>query len=198
MFITSTTLALLAAIGLYAIAAATTEAKVSGYVRQSTQAHYMSEQSIGAAAGYMAPQVAGIVVHDYMLNPNAQTKTCVTAAKYTGSGALQEACYRAQVSAPNANANPALTTGPVSDMGATAWVGGTLPGALVTGSSAITEQSFVEFTYPHAQTVPGTGGGGPNLHYYRVTATTFGVVQSGEISKMEFGRGHLIVGPYQD
>jgi hypothetical protein len=50
MFIVAMTLALLAAMGAYALAIAATEVKTSGYLRQAVQTHYLSEWAVLGAA----------------------------------------------------------------------------------------------------------------------------------------------------
>ena len=51
IFIVAMTLAVLASLGMYALASATNEVKTAGYERQSAQSHYLSEYGILGAAG---------------------------------------------------------------------------------------------------------------------------------------------------
>lgn len=53
IFIVATTLALLAAIGVYALSSAASDTRSSGYHRQATQAQYMSELGANALATYI-------------------------------------------------------------------------------------------------------------------------------------------------
>ncbi len=53
IFIVATTLALLAAIGVYALSSAASDTRSSGYYRQATQAQYMSELGGNALATYI-------------------------------------------------------------------------------------------------------------------------------------------------
>lgn len=50
MFIVAMTLTLLGAMGIYALNMATSEVKASGYLRQNTQTHYVSEWAVMGAA----------------------------------------------------------------------------------------------------------------------------------------------------
>jgi hypothetical protein len=50
MFVVAMTIAVLASVGVYALAAASTEVRMSGNERQSTQTHYLAEYGILAAA----------------------------------------------------------------------------------------------------------------------------------------------------
>ena len=54
MFIVAMTLAVLASVGVYALAAAATEVRTSGNERQNTQTHYLAEYGVLGAAREMA------------------------------------------------------------------------------------------------------------------------------------------------
>jgi hypothetical protein len=55
MFIVAMTLAVLASVGVFALAAASTEVRMSGNERQSTQTHYLSEYGILGMTRELAP-----------------------------------------------------------------------------------------------------------------------------------------------
>jgi hypothetical protein len=200
MFIVATTLGLLAGVGLYAISVATQETKVAGYVRQATQARYMAEQGIGASGAYLAPTLGASAMHDYatgkltsagFTSGTTATTNCISAppAAMAGVNMLAKACLRVQISAPNAG---------TSDMQTAA--GWTATGTTTTGPvpGLITAESLAEYTFPHLVTVAGSGSGTTPLRYYRVTATTIGRVSSPDVAKQQLGRGHIIIGPFQD
>ncbi len=54
MFVVAMTLAVLASVGIYALAAAATEVRTSGNERQNTQTHYLAEYGVLGAAREMA------------------------------------------------------------------------------------------------------------------------------------------------
>jgi hypothetical protein len=60
IFIVAMTLAVLASLGMYALAAATNEVKTAGYERQSAQSHYLSEYGILGAAENVSPVTAQV------------------------------------------------------------------------------------------------------------------------------------------
>jgi hypothetical protein len=55
MFVVAMTIAVLASVGIFALAAASTEVRMSGNERQSTQTHYLSEYGILGAAHELTP-----------------------------------------------------------------------------------------------------------------------------------------------
>jgi hypothetical protein len=194
MFIVATTLALLALMGLFVLASATREVQVAGYVRQSTQAHTLSEVSMQAGASYLSPAFAGALVHDYAMGRvTGQTTNCMSAAPAamalpTGQATAAKSCIRLMDTDMSANA-----FGGKFPEGPTGLSPSIVGGSTVTAPGAVIG---LEITYPHGQQI--AAGGGPSLHYYRATVTTFGVIQSMDSSKMETGRGHIVVGPFQD
>ena len=54
MFLVTMTLSVLASVGLYALAAATSEVTASGSARQATQTHYLAEYGVVASAHLMS------------------------------------------------------------------------------------------------------------------------------------------------
>ena len=58
MFIVAMTLAVLASLGLYALASASNEMKTSGFERQNAQTHYLSEYGVLGGADDMNPTTA--------------------------------------------------------------------------------------------------------------------------------------------
>jgi hypothetical protein len=208
IFIVSTTLALLGMMGLFAISAATREVKVSGYIRQSTQAHALSQATIQASAAYLDPNYAGPMIHDYAtgrLGAGLMTSNCVSSAPTGGSvpaeissDTLATTCLRVMDDDMHTKmSNKWLSSHDLNPVD---------PKARTGFSSLATETGF-EITYPHQQACPYAVS--PGMHCYRATVTTFAQVTAGappsppplanyDIQKTEMGRGHLVVGPFQD
>lgn len=208
LFIVATTLALLAMMGLFAIASATREVRVAGFIRQSTQAHALSQATIQASAAYLDPNYAGPMIHDY-------------ATGRLGAALMTTNCYS---SAPTGGAIPAGISGDVlattclrvmdNDMSpklSNKWISthnlNPVDPKARTGYTSLATETGFEITYPHQQACPYAVS--PGMHCYRATVTTFAQVTSGappgppplanyDIQKTEMGRGHLIVGPFQD
>ncbi len=204
MFIVSTTLALLGMMGLFAVSSATREVKVAGYLRQSTQAHALSQATIQTSAAYLDPNYAGVLIHDYAtgrLGAVLQTTNCVSSSPTAAampveitSDTLATTCLRVMdddmhvtmsnkwVSSHNKNATDPSTR---------------------TGFKTLATETGFEITYPHQQACPYAAP--PGMHCFRATVTTFAQVTAGappfaayDIQKTEMGRGHLVVGPLQD
>ncbi len=73
MFIVAMTLAVLASVGVFALAAASTEVKMSGNERQSTQSHYLAEYGVLGMAHELSPTKVDSYVGQ-MIN---STDTCL-------------------------------------------------------------------------------------------------------------------------
>ena len=201
MFIVSTTLALLAMMGLFAIGSATREVKVSGYLRQSTQAHTLSQATIQASAAYLDPNYAGPMIHDYATGRlPGRTANCLSSAPAAGMPALisgdslASTCLRVMDDDMSAK---------MSNLWVSSHDQNPTDPSPRTGFSTIATETGFEITYPHQQACPYAVG--PGMHCYRATVTTFAQVTAGvapfasyDIQKTEMGRGHLVVGPFQD
>ncbi|MFO0663664.1 MAG: pilus assembly PilX N-terminal domain-containing protein [Polyangiaceae bacterium] len=70
IFIVAMTLALLAAMGVYALAATSAEARVSGYQRQATQTHYTTEMGLGAAVDALSAENASYIERQMKVAPS--------------------------------------------------------------------------------------------------------------------------------
>ena len=100
LFIVAMTLAVLASLGLYALAASTNEMRQAGYERVNTQSHYMSEFAAVAAANSIDYQTAQTYVN--MANDvSKRDKNCISlpainSANSTllSAGETRTACYR--------------------------------------------------------------------------------------------------------
>lgn len=150
MFIVAMTVAVLAAMGLYALHAASTEVKTSGYERQNAQTHYLAEY--GVLGG--AQEVAGTKVQLYVglmvakpdtgcLSLDALTKN---STYYSTATPLSKACRRM-------GAGELVNT-------ATGWATPVLDpyanGKGSFGTAPIGGDFFIELTDP-AQTTPPAG-----------------------------------------
>ncbi len=77
MFVVAMTIAVLASVGVYALAAAATEVRTSGNERQNTQTHYLAEYGVIGAAHEMTGPVARKMV-DVMRSTAYQDTNCVS------------------------------------------------------------------------------------------------------------------------
>lgn len=189
VFIVATTLALLATVGVYALTQARTEVRAAGYLRQATQAHYVTELAGAAVSEHVTSANA-----DYFLNvlmtSDKQDKNCLSAAKWeaakTTSSALAQACWRFDLRElqPTWSGKTAFTTESF-------------------GRSEVGAGFFVEMTNPMTVAMPPGFDLSLGLGYARVTVTAGGYVYPLDSANpalvrsetLELGRGRFLVGP---
>jgi hypothetical protein len=176
MFVVAMTLAVLASLGLYALAAASTEMKTSGYERQNAQTHYLAEYGVITAAHEINPLTAN-VYFGQMINNN--DPTCLSVPNPpVNSDIMVRACrrIRAVEFAKVANgqlgfALPALDpyAGPV------AFTPNVLPGSL----GPIMEQGdfYVELTEPVLSKPPVGFGLNQPVCFVNITVWAGGITQ---------------------
>jgi hypothetical protein len=188
VFIVAATLALLALMGVYAISGAAAEVRSSGYVRQSTQAHYLSEYTMGAVANHVNSTNADFLVNNQLLaqatNPFPPTTDCLSVPTYTAASAMAKACVRinqSDIEGPWAS-RPLLTEHSLGQP----------------GKSLMQGTVFAEFSNPTLTQPPPGFDQNLGLSFARITVTTGGSVQpAGNATgrTLEMGRARMIVGP---
>jgi len=93
IFIVAMTLAVLASLGLYALQAAATEIKTSGYIRQSAQSHYLSEYGMLSGVNAMSGTTGQLYLS--MMRTTTQMDTnCISleGVDMTNASNLTKAC----------------------------------------------------------------------------------------------------------
>jgi Tfp pilus assembly protein PilX len=192
VFIVAMTLALLAIMGVYAISSSATEVRSAGYVRQATQAHYLSEYALGAVVNHVTSQNADYMVNTLLIAKTTATTTatsdCVSVPTYLTASPIARACMRfSQTEFENTwQGRPLLTEYSLGQAGNT-----TMQGTV-----------FAELTNPTLTQPPPGFDQALGLSFARVTITTGGSVQAGgfdptrlENRTLEMGRARIIVGP---
>lgn len=190
VFIVAMTLALLALMGVYAVSGAAAEVRSSGYVRQATQAHYMSEYAMNATASYMNSTNADFIVNTRLLatatGPFPPISDCISVPNYTVGGVsnMARACVRfnQQDIEGTYAGRPAVTMHSFGQPGVT-----TMQGTL-----------FAEVSNPTLTQPPPGFDLNLGLAFARVTVTTGGSVQpagNALARTLEMGRARMIVGP---
>jgi hypothetical protein len=174
LFVVSMTIAVLASVGIYALAAASNDVKTSGYERQNTQTHYLSSYGVLGTAHEIASSKAQFYMMLMLTTPDVCPGSLPGVPATTSI--LTRACRRL--------GGPELST-----MGTTAWnipyvnnytgtvpfQSGVTPGSL--GPNTIQGDFFVELTEP-AQVKPPAGYGlGLNFCFVEMTATSNGITQ---------------------
>lgn len=206
MFVVSMTIAVLAAVGVYALAAAATEVKTSGNERQSTQTHYLAEYGIVAAAHEIVATKAQAYV-DFATNapnPNCLSLPGVPLAK----GSPTSACLRlgsADLGSQWAGAPGSIV---IPYAGNTPFQATKLPGSL--GATPMNGDFFIELTEPTQAKVPPGYGLGLDFYFIQMTVSAAGITQplypwqaSATLAStvagqgIEMQRARIIAGPVQ-
>lgn len=179
MFLVATSLALMAAIGVYAMSSSQQEVRASGFTRQSTQALALSETSMYASADFFGANESDFLVRMMagQLGSAYQTTNCVSALPYTGSGSdLGKACKRIV---------PADLLSSWNNLPLTTGYGGALNGNV-----------WAEATDPFYTAPPPGTNLAANMKYISATITTAGIIEvPGGVKTPVYGRGRIIVGP---
>ncbi len=171
MFIVAMTLAVLASVGLYALAAASTEIRTSGNERQSTQTHYLAEYGILSASHELTGQKLDFYKGPMIANPDSP---CASLPGLPSTAdTMLRACRR--IESPELSAawlTPGTPT--VKYQGLTPYAA-TAPGSL--GPTPMNADFFIELTAPTQRTAPPKYALDLHFCFLEVTVTSFGVTQ---------------------
>jgi hypothetical protein len=191
MFIVAMTLAVIAAMGVYALNIAATEVKTAGFVREETQVHYLSEFAILAMAQeVMGPKAQ--LYRDQMINSPSTICTSLAGVPAT-AGALPLACrvvwstlMASQWSPP---VNPLLLP----------WTANNSQSARGSVGLPTAPDFFVEITDPRQRTPPAGYDTNQGLCFVEFTVAAMGMSQlttGSYLSEgLETSRGRIIGGP---
>jgi hypothetical protein len=208
MFIVAMTIAVLASVGVYALAAASTELRTAGNERQNTQTHYLSEYgvlgSLHEFVGWKAEMYKNLMVQKPEL-------VCVSlpGVPSTANG-LERACRRVPDTELGDlgkwNANGATMTAPYT--GNAPYAPGVPPGSF--GATPTTGGFFVELTNPHELSPPALYSMDNHICFVQLTVTTTGVTKptfvwqkgAADLTTGQFGgagyemqRARIVAGP---
>lgn len=190
VFIVAMTLALLALMGVYAISGSAAEVRSAGFVRQATQAHYLSEYAMSATANHVNSTNADFIVNSRLLSaatsPFPPTNDCLSVPTYASANisAVARACVRFTQNDLEGQyaGRPLLTEQSLGQPGI----------SLMQGTI------FAEFSNPTLTQPPPGYDLSLGLSFARVTVTTGGSVQPAgapQSRTLEMGRARMIVGP---
>jgi hypothetical protein len=175
MFIVAMTLAVLASVGIYALAAAATEVKTSGNERQNTQTHYLAEYGVVGMANWLGS--LGDAQSIYQSMKNQPDTNCVSLPGLpVGAPQLTAACMRKGSVQLGTKANWQVNP-PITAYGSPNAYAGTPPGSL--GTAPIYGDFFVELTEPLTLAKPAGMSTNSHVCPVQVTATSVGFTQPG-------------------
>jgi hypothetical protein len=174
MFIVAMTLAVLASVGVYALAAASSEIRTSGSERQNSQTHYLAEYGIIGAAHELTATTAQWYL-GIMMSANRDTPCLALPNVPSTSDAMALACRRlgsaelgrAWAVPPTVPYGGGTATTPLDPLQA--------PGSL--GPTPMSGDFFVELTDPMQANAPARYALGLNLCFILMTASGTGITQ---------------------
>lgn len=185
IFIVAMTLGLLAAMGIYGMAATATDIRSAGHMREALQGQRAAEAAVTMTAETFNPSLAAGLV-DQMRSKAAmgQSKNCRTAAPYTGSQLTEaaEACLKLDTTEMLTlanNVNPWVST-PFTAQ----------------SFGAVPNQPFVSVEVTNPVNIVTTGSSAQR--FTQVTVTVFVEMKPDATSPAESvvaGRGRMTVGP---
>ena len=200
MFIVAMTTAVLASVGVYALAAASNEVRTSGNERQNTQTHYLSEYGVLGVTHEMVSGKAQFYLGLMLSQPD---NPCVALPGVPSTAApVTKACRRlgsaeqwtgSTVTVPFGNG----TTTP-------AYQAGIAPGSF--GPIPMNGDFFVELTEPTQAQAPPRYATDLHFCFIEMTATSSGITQpiiagqpTGTYANegIEVQRARIIAGPVQ-
>jgi hypothetical protein len=206
MFIVAMTTAVLASVGMYALAAASNEVRTSGNERQNTQTHYLSEYGVLGVTHEMVSSKAQFYLGLMMTSPdgvgssnapcmslpgiNPNTAAPVTrACRRMGSAELGQA-WSGTITVPYAGTSP--------------YQAGLTPGTF--GPIPMSGDFFVELTEPLQAQAPARYATDLHFCFISMTATSNGITQPVIVGQptgvyategIEVQRARIIAGPVQ-
>jgi hypothetical protein len=175
LFVVAMIIAVLGSVGIYALAAASTEVRASGTERQSTQTHYMAQYGMLASASYVQSDTT---LYEQLATANPDWPCYSLPGLTQQADALLRACFRIEEGdLINGLASPSGAS-PLIDYGGTAvppLTPGIAPGSL--GPMPMAPRFFVELTSPTQKSAPARYSLDLHFCFHEYTATAVGVTQ---------------------
>jgi hypothetical protein len=205
MFVVAMTMAVLASVGIYALAAAATEVRTAGNERQNTQTHYLAEYGIVGAAH----EVTSSKAQWYLQQMIAAPDVCPLSLPGVPSTAniLIRACRRIGSAELSATWNTGAASALVPYAGTSALLPSVAPGSL--GPIMMQGDFYVELTEPTQANAPSRYGLDLHFCFIDLTVTSSGItkplapngtdpVTSGFAGEgIEVQRARFVAGPIQ-
>ncbi len=195
IFIVAMTLAVLASLGMYALASATNEVKTAGYERQSAQSHYLSEYGILGAAENVSPITAQVYLGMMLAQSatatlNRNDSGCIslpmTAGQYSAATTSSKACRRMGATELANSSTPI-------------WPGGVGVPSSSYGSAPLAGDFFIELTDPVQSQPPQGFDLRLGLCFAQFTITSVGLISPTTVNYgnegVEMARARIIAGP---
>lgn len=202
VFVVMVIIVLLSALGVFAVRSTSLANKASGYQRQATQVHYITDYALAT----MASELGGPRRGDYatIMASGSQTD-CLAQAALTNPTCAKVSYDDLQTQLQTYSSTNVLLL-PAVPNASSAATPGSLGPAAVEGDMALELTDLSEASPP----IPGmdlTSGPGQSLKHYTVTISAFGQVRpmpqvanqcdvvSASAAGIEASRAHMVIGP---
>jgi hypothetical protein len=209
MFIVAMTIAVLASVGIYALAAASTELRTAGNERQNTQTHYLAEYGVIGASHELVATKAQFYMGLMISQPDP---VCLSLPGVpTTADPLSRACRRIadkEMATPGWTGVPSKDIPTVKYSGTAPYAVGATPGSF--GQTPTTGGFFVELTDPVQLSPPSRYSTDLHFCFVQLTATATGITQPGFAWQqtadqtamysgegVEMQRARIVAGPVQ-
>ena len=178
MFIVAMTLAVLASVGVYALAAAATEVRTSGNERQNTQTHYLAQYGVLGAAHELTPGVTYSTVMRMWHASNQDTNCVSLQGVPVGAPATALECVRMGSKELSTLGAPWLVQPPITTYAVPqAYTPGIAPGSF--GTLPMFGDFYVELTEAMQLSTPVGNSTNSGACSVQITATSVGFTQPG-------------------
>jgi hypothetical protein len=171
LFVVSMTISVLASVGLYALAAASSEVKTSGFERQNTQTHYLASYGTLGAAHEIVSSKAQFYMGLMMTTPDSCPGSLPGVP--TTASILTRACRRLGASELAINWTGIATTDAYA--GTVPYQSGQTPGSF--GPTPTQGDFFVELTEPIQANPPAQYGLNLNFCFIELTVSATGITR---------------------
>jgi hypothetical protein len=196
MFIVAMTLAVIAAMGMYALNIAATEVKTAGFIREETQVHYLSQFGVLAAAQAITGTNTPLYLSQMLANPTAGAGCASLHNIPSGAGGVPLACI--QLYSENLGLTWATPPPPQPTL-LQPWTGNTSEVARGSVGLPISPEFYVELSDPTSRRPPAGYDLNQGLCFIEFTASSVGVspltVGSYISEGLETSRGRIVGGP---
>jgi hypothetical protein len=191
MFVVATTLALLAAMGVYALSSTSAEVRVSGYQRQAMQTHYVTELGTGATADTFSGENATYI--DNQMRSYSSTACKSTPTNTTITSEIARRCVRISSDFLKAKWSSEAGATPTQAMDTQLNLFGTQQSTLRGGIQSEITEPIVGGLQPGFDT-------NNNKCFRRYTISTYGRIfdpAAGRDISQEAGRARVVTGPFE-
>jgi hypothetical protein len=195
MFIVAMTLAVIAAMGIYALQLAATEVKTAGFVRQQAQTQYLAEYGVVASAQALTGTGAQVYNNIMMLSPDTGCYSLFGITSTGGANSQSLACHRAGSVELQAEIGGSTALSPLLSP----WVDALSDADRGSIGLQMTPDFYVEVTDPNQRQPPPGFATNSTLCFTQFTASAIAITPTAATSTISEGlqiaRARVVGGP---